>query len=86
LKHGFLEPVYQEALAIELPARRIPFRREVEIPVRYKGPRLACPYHADFDCFEDIVVELKALSNIAGMEHAQVINYLRAAGFRRGCC
>ena len=57
LGHGFLEAVYQEALAIEFAARSIPFQREVDIPVTYKGTRLACGYRADFVCYETLVVE-----------------------------
>ena len=60
LGDGFLGAVYQAALAIEFAARRIPFRAEVELPVEYKGMRLSCGYRADFVCFENVLVEIKA--------------------------
>ena len=47
---GFLEPVYQEALAVEFEARGIPFHREVLLPISYKGKQLSCYYKADFVC------------------------------------
>jgi GxxExxY protein len=81
---GFLEAVYQEALALELKARGIPHRREVELPILYKGTRLAVAYRADFVCHETVVVELKALARLTGTEESQVINYLKAAGFATG--
>ena len=81
---GFLEAVYQQALAIELEARAIPFRREVELPVHFKGIRLACDYRADFICHDDIIVELKALRALTGIEEAQLINYLKAANMNIG--
>jgi GxxExxY protein len=84
LGHGFLGPVYQEALAIEFEVRKIPFRREVELPVLYKGQRLNTTYRADFVCFDSIIVELKAVSHLGGVEEAQIINYLKAAGFEVG--
>jgi GxxExxY protein len=77
---GFLEPVYQEALAIELSKRRIPFSREVKLPVFYKEMRLSTPYRVDFICFDEVAVELKALGHLSGTEEAQLINYLKASG------
>ena len=77
---GFLEPVYQEALAIELSAQRIPFDREVDLPVFYKGERLNTAYGAGFVCYDSIIVEAKALSKLSGVEEGQMINYLKATG------
>jgi GxxExxY protein len=81
---GFLEAVYQHALAIEFSARSIPFEREAELPVYYKGKRLDCSYRADFVCYNEVIVELKALRAITGIEEAQLLNYLRATGLERG--
>ncbi len=81
---GFLESVYQEAMALEITAQGIPYRREVEIPVFYKNQRLNTSFRADFFCFDSVIVELKALANLSGAEEAQVINYLKATGFEIG--
>lgn len=81
---GFLEAVYQEALAMELTARAIPYQREVELPVTYKGQRLGASNRPDFVCFGSVVVELKALEKLSGIEEAQIINYLKASGFEVG--
>ena len=83
LGHGFLEGVYQEALAIEFSLRSIPFERESEIPISYKGKLLSCNYRADFVCFGEVIVELKALSALTSVEEAQVLNYLKATGYQR---
>ena len=81
---GFLEPVYREALAIELTQREIPFLREEKLPLVYKGQPLDTSYCADFICYSSVVVELKALSRMSGTEEAQVINYLKATGLQVG--
>jgi GxxExxY protein len=84
LGRGFLEAVYQDALEVELALRNIPFRREVELPITYKGQQLRTIYRADFICYDSISVELKALSRLSGNEKAQVLNYLRASNFEIG--
>ena len=84
LGHGFLEAVYQEALAREFHARKISFEREVFLEISYKGLPLITRYKADFICFNNIIVELKAQSALTGVDDSQLINYLKATGFQRG--
>ena len=84
LGNGFLEPVYQDAYELELVARGIQFDREAEFPVRYRGQVLSHNYRADFVCYGCVIVELKALGRLGRGEEAQLINYLKASGLRRG--
>ena len=81
---GFLERVYQESLAVELAIRKIPFQREIELPVKYKGQALDAIYKPDFICYESVIVETKALSLISGSEAAQLLNYLKITGYKVG--
>jgi GxxExxY protein len=81
---GFLESVYQEALALGLKIRNIPFRKELTFNVTYKGHRLNSQYRPDFICFEDVIVELKALSKLSSVEDSQLINYLKVTGYHTG--
>lgn len=81
---GFLEAVYQEAMAIELTERGIPYQRELDLPVFFKGHRLSCSYRSDFLCYESVIVELKALQRLSGWEEAQIFNYLKATHLERG--
>ena len=67
---GFLEAVYQDALAIEFESRGIPFERERILPVRYKERLLPSVYRADFVCYGEIIVETKALDALAGIHEA----------------
>lgn len=84
LGHGFLEAVYQEAAVVEFPIKQIPFEREVALPVKYKNITLPVQYRADFVCFSEIIVELKALTRLSSVEEAQLLNYLKATGLKRG--
>jgi len=81
---GFLEAVYQEALEIELTYRELPFVSQPLLPVYYKKQRLRQEYRADLVCYEQIIVELKALDRLSGKEQAQLLNYLKATGRRVG--
>lgn len=78
LGNGFLEPVYQEALEKEFRLQKIPYECEKQLRVSYKGFLLDKTYYVDFYCFDNIVVELKAVSSIAKEHKAQVINYLKS--------
>ena len=81
---GFLEPVYQEALALELLNRAIPFQREPKFPISYKGCKLETYYRPDLICFDSVIVELKALGRLSSTEESQVINYLKVTGYHTG--
>ena len=84
LGFGFLEAVYQCALALEFQDRQIPFRTGVPLPVRYKGKLLTCGYRADFICYDDFLVETKAITELTRADDAQLINELKATGLQRG--
>ena len=81
---GFLEPVYQECLEKELGRQGIPFVAQRELILHYKGDRLEQTYKPDFICFERIIVELKAVKELANEHRAQVHNYLKATGLELG--
>ncbi|MBA3811321.1 MAG: GxxExxY protein [Caulobacteraceae bacterium] len=81
---GFLEAVYQECLTQEFRTRSVPFVASRPLSLTYKGQALRQTYQPDFVCFERIIVELKAVRELASEHRAQVLNYLRATGLRLG--
>jgi len=81
---GFLEPVYQEVLEMEFIERGIPFEREKELLIKYKGRDLKKRYYADFVCYDKIILELKVCESISKVHESQVINYLNATNFKLG--
>jgi len=81
---GFLEAAYAKALEMELKDRDIPFVRELQIPLSYKGKATGVPYRADFFLEPDLIVELKALPDVGSRERRQVLHYLKATGTKRG--
>ncbi len=81
---GFLEPVYQECVEIELRLQGIPFVAQKPLVLEYKGCPLRSKYEPDFICFDKIVLELKAVSELTDEHRAQVQNYLKATGLKLG--
>ncbi|PKQ65784.1 NADH:ubiquinone oxidoreductase [Labilibaculum filiforme] len=84
LGFGFLEAVYQEALELELRSNSIPYIRESQIDISYKGNLLSKYYLADFLCFDEIIIELKAVKTLEDIHAAQILNYLKATKKRIG--
>ena len=81
---GFLEAVYQECLTLEFASRGIPFRATPRLALSYKSTPLTQTYSPDFICFDRVIVELKAVRELAPEHRAQVLNYLRATGLEVG--
>ena len=82
--NGFLEAVYQECLAIEFAKQGIPFVEKPRLRLEYKGQLLTQTYEPDFLCFGEIIVEIKAVKEIADEHRAQVINYLKSTAKELG--
>lgn len=81
---GFTGYVYQDALQCELLRRGIPFEKEKLIKIQYKGIALDHYYKADFVCYDNVIVECKAVSDVDDSHIAQLINYLKATGLKLG--
>lgn len=81
---GFLEAVYQEALSLELFESKIPFLKEHWLDIMYKGRLLDKKYIADFICYDQLIVEVKAMEGLLPEHTAQVLNYLKATGLKVG--
>ena len=81
---GFLEAVYQECLERELTLRGIPYTAQPTLELCYKGEMLKQQYLPDLICYDKIIVELKAVKEIALEHQAQILNYLKATGMRLG--
>jgi GxxExxY protein len=81
---GFLEPVYQECMEIELRLQGIPYVPKTSLALEYKGCPLRSTYEPDFICFDKIVLELKAVTELTDEHRAQVQNYLKATALKLG--
>ena len=77
---GFTEKVYQEALEVEFQKQGIPYKREIPIRAKYYNLELKAEFVPDFVCYDDIVVELKAVKELDDIHRAQAINYGKVAG------
>jgi GxxExxY protein len=81
---GFYEPVYQECLGIEFEHCRIPAIAQPGLSLEYRGRILTQKYFPDFVCYDKIIAELKAVTDLTDEHRAQVLNYLKASGFELG--
>ena len=81
---GFLEPVYQECMEIELRLKGVPYVPQKPLALEYKRLPLRSTYEPDFVCFEKIILELKAVTELKDEHRAQVQNYLKATGLQLG--
>ena len=84
LRSGLVESIYQEALEFELADRGIPARREVHVPILYKNHQLSKHYQMDFVCYDEIIVECKAVGAILPEHRYQLFTYLRLTGLKYG--
>jgi GxxExxY protein len=81
---GLLESAYVECLCHELALREIPFRREVALPLTYKGCKLDCGYRLDLLVAETVVIEAKSIDALLPIHDAQLLSYLRLGGWSIG--
>ncbi len=80
---GLLESAYQECLCRELTLSGVPFLRQLSLPVMYKGVKVDCSYRIDL-LVEEIVVEVKSVSTLEPIHHAQVLTYMKLGHWRLG--
>ena len=79
-----LESVYEECLCIEFDKRKIPYQRQKEIPIEYKGIKLDSTHRLDIIVSNNLIVELKACDSIKPVHEAQVLTYLKLTGIKVG--
>ena len=81
---GLLESAYEECLCHELTLRGVPFERQKELPLDYKGNRLDCGYRLDLVVAESVIVELKACDSLLPIHEAQLLTYLKLTSIKIG--
>src|SRR5258705_11892417 len=81
---GLLESAYEQCLCHELSLRKIPFERQLDLPVKYKGILLDCGYRIDVLVQNLVVVELKSVDRLAPIHDAQMLTHLRLGGWQVG--
>jgi GxxExxY protein len=81
---GLLESAYEACLCHELHLRGLNFKRQVELPLKYKNVTLDCCYRMDIVVFDEVVVEIKSTEKTLAIHEAQLMSYLRMSGYRCG--
>ncbi len=81
---GLLESAYEECLCHELTLRQVPFERQRQLPVTYKGLQLDCGYRLDLLVAQRVVIEVKAVEHLLPIHEAQLLTYLRLGRWQVG--
>lgn len=81
---GLLESAYERCLSLELSLRGIPFERQLELPVYYKGQAVDCSYRIDLLVAREVVLEIKAVETVLPIHEAQLLTYLKLGGWHLG--
>ena len=81
---GLLESAYEECLCHELELRGIPYERQSELPIEYKGVKLDCGYRLDVVVSSQLILELKACERLEPIHEAQLLTYLKLTGIKLG--
>lgn len=81
---GLLESAYEECLCHELNLRNIPFKRQVPLPINYKGTNVDCSYRIDLLVNDEVIVELKSVESISPIHEAQTLTYMRLGNWKVG--
>jgi GxxExxY protein len=81
---GLLESAYEHCLCHELTLQKIPFQRQIRLPVKYKGILLDCGYRIDLLVADQVLVELKSVEKLEPVHEAQLLSYLRLGGWKVG--
>ena len=84
LGNGFDESIYHEALLLEFEDKQVPVESEVRLHIQYKGKQLKKYFKADLVAYQKIIIELKSVKSLNDYHRAQVINYLKATGYKLG--
>jgi GxxExxY protein len=84
LGRGLLESAYEECLCFEFNERKLPFRRQVALPVEYKKVRLDCGYRIDLIIKDELIIEIKTVERLMPIHEAQLLTYLKLSGIGKG--
>ncbi len=81
---GLLESAYEECLCREFELRKLPYERQKELPIEYKGVKLDCGYRLDIVLAKSLILELKACESLEPIHEAQLLTYLKLTGIKVG--
>ena len=81
---GLLESAYSRCLQVELSLQKIPFQKELVLPIEYKGVSVEAGYRMDFLVEDCVIVELKSVERLLPIHHAQLLSYLRLSNKKLG--